>query len=146
MYLLLGNLHMEHSDYGGAIQSFEHARAQMRCYGSRPLVVVSLVSFLMAVLQRIKIVHRLCQISGWNFDNLHVTIRQRLCEALHAAGRTKDAGESLLQLVNTFDEEVYMNGSITKWISGEFMHHRFIFQQFGTSLQTSLNNVSRVPK
>jgi hypothetical protein len=32
-----------------------------------------------------------------------------------------DAGESLLNLVNTFDEEVYMSGPITAWISGEFV-------------------------
>ena len=31
-----------------------------------------------------------------------------------------DAGESLLKLVNNFDEEVYMSGPITEWISGEF--------------------------
>ena len=33
---------------------------------------------------------------------------------MYAAGRTKDAGESLLKLVNTFD------GPITEWISGAF--------------------------
>ena len=47
MYFLLGNSHMERGDYEGAIQSFEHARAQMRHYGGRPLLVVSWVSFLM---------------------------------------------------------------------------------------------------
>ena len=118
MYLLLGNSHMGRSNYESAIQSFGRARAQMRCYGGGPLLVLSLVSPLVAVLQRIEIAHRLCQISGWNFDNLHVTIRQRLCEALHAAGRTKDASESLLKLVNTLDEDVYMSGPITEWISG----------------------------
>jgi hypothetical protein len=35
-------------------------------------------------------------------------------------GRTKYAGESLLKLVNSFDEEVYISGPITEWISGEF--------------------------
>ena len=47
-------------------------------------------------------------------------IRQRLCEALYAAGRTKDAGESLLKMANTFDEDVYLSLPITGWISGEF--------------------------
>ena len=120
MYLLLGNSHMERSDYEGAIQSFEHARAQMRHYGGRPLLVVSLVSFLMGLLQRIEIAHRLRQISGWKFDNLEITIRQRLCEAIYAAGRTRDAGGSLLKLVHTFREEVYMNRPITEWVIGEF--------------------------
>ena len=59
MYLLLGNFQMERSDYDGAIQSFEHARAQMRHDEGRPLLVVSLVSFLVGVLQRTKIAHRL---------------------------------------------------------------------------------------
>jgi hypothetical protein len=50
---------MERSDYEGAIQSFEHARAQMRHYKSPPLLVVSLVSFLMCVLQPIETAHDL---------------------------------------------------------------------------------------
>ena len=48
-------------------------------------------------------------------------IRQRLCESLYAAGRTKDAGESLLKAVNTLDEEGYMSGPLIKWVSGEFV-------------------------
>ena len=59
MYLLLGESHIERSDYEGAIQSFEHARAQTRHYEGLPLLVVSLVSFLMGVLQRIEIAHQL---------------------------------------------------------------------------------------
>ena len=59
MYLLLGNLHTERNDYEGAIQSFEHARAQMQHYRGRLLLMVLLVSFLMGVLQRIEITHRL---------------------------------------------------------------------------------------
>ena len=57
--------------------------------------------------------------SGWKFENLHITIRQRLCEALYAGGRKKDAIESLLEMVNTFGEEVYMSEPITKWVSRE---------------------------
>ena len=34
--------------------------------------------------------------------------------------RTQDAGGSFLELVDTFNERVYMNGPITEWISGEF--------------------------
>ena len=109
---------MERSDYEGAIQSFERAQAQMRRYECRSLLVISLVNFLMGVLQRIEIIDRLLQMSGWKFDNLDMTIRQRLCEALHAAGPTKDGGESLLKLVKTLDEEIYMSGPITEFISG----------------------------
>ena len=39
---------------------------------------------------------------------------------MYAAGRTVDASESLLKLVNNFDEEAYMSGPVTEWISGEF--------------------------
>ena len=59
MYLLLGNSHMERSDYEGAIRSLEHAQAQMRHYECRSLLVVSLVRILMVVLQHIEIAHRL---------------------------------------------------------------------------------------
>ena len=62
MYVLLGNLRMEHSDYDGAIQSFELARAQMRDDMSRPLFVISLVSFLTGVLPCIEIVQSLTDV------------------------------------------------------------------------------------
>jgi hypothetical protein len=55
------------------------------------------------------------------FDNLDVPVRQRLREAFYAADRTKYAGECLLKLVNSFDEEVYMGGPITECISA-FTH------------------------
>jgi hypothetical protein len=54
MHLLLGNSRMESRDYVGAILSFERARAQMRPHSSGGLSVVSLVSFLLATLQRIE--------------------------------------------------------------------------------------------
>ena len=120
MYFLLGSSHMERSDYESAIQSFERAQAQMRHYEGRSLLVVSLVGLPMGVLQCIEIAHQFGQIFGWKFDNLDFTVRQRLCEALYAVGRTlKDAGQSFLELVDTLNEEVYMSGPITKWISGE---------------------------
>ena len=59
MYLLLGNSHMMRSDYEVAIQSFQHARARMRHSGGPLLLVVSLVSFLIGVLQCIGSAHRL---------------------------------------------------------------------------------------
>ena len=56
MYLLLGDSHMESGDYDGAIQSFEHARAQLRPYPNESLFVVSLVSF--SILQFINFAER----------------------------------------------------------------------------------------
>ncbi|KAF8547486.1 hypothetical protein OG21DRAFT_1450227 [Imleria badia] len=67
MYLLLGNSQMEAGDFKGSIQSLEYARAQMQHHTSEPLFVLSLIS-------------------GWKFDNLDITIRQRLCDALCAVG------------------------------------------------------------
>ena len=84
--------------------------------------------------------------SGWKFDNLHIAVRQRLCEALYVAGRRKDAEESLLEMVNRFDEEVYMSEPITKWFSGESILYPLVFYVFKTSLQTLLTNVSPLPK
>ena len=48
-----------------------------------------------------------------------ITIRQRFCEALYAAGRIKEAGESLLDIINTVDEDVYVTGPIITWVSGK---------------------------
>jgi len=133
MRLLLGISHMESGDYTSAIRSFERARAQMRPYSSQVLSVISLVSPPMVVPQSVEIACDLCQISGWKFKNLDITIRQRLCEALYAAGRIKEAGESLLDIVNIVKEEVYMTGLINTWVSGEscstclsVMHSKFL--------------------
>ena len=51
-------------------------------------------------------------------------IRQRLCDALYAAGRTQDAVESLLAMVNALEEAVDSN--IAQWISGVFTRYLFI--------------------
>ena len=83
--------------------------------------------------------------SGWKIDNLHITVRQRLCEALYAAGRTKSAGQSLLEMVNRFDE-VYTSKLHTKWVSGESILYPLMFPLFKTSLQTLPNNVSPLLK
>ncbi|KAF8129810.1 hypothetical protein EV363DRAFT_1417516 [Boletus edulis] len=98
MYLLLGGSQMDCGDYERAIQSFDCARAQMPDDIGQPLFVISLIT-------------------GWKFDNLDIMIRQRLCEALYAVGRIKDAGESLLEMVNTLEDKVYTSVPITKWAS-----------------------------
>ena len=116
MYLLLGNSRMESRDYEGAIRSFERARAQMQPHPSRGLSVVSLVSFLIYCSE---MTHDRWQVSGWRFNDFDITIWQRLCEALYAARRIKEAGESLLNIVNTVNEDVYITGPIITWISGK---------------------------
>ena len=84
--------------------------------------------------------------SGWKFDNLHITVRQRLCEALYIAGRRKDAEESLLEMVNSIDEEVYTSELITKWVSGESILYPLVFHVFKIFLQTLPTNVFPLPK
>ena len=48
-----------------------------------------------------------------------MTVRQRHCDALYAAGRVKEAGEALLNIVNFFDEDIYMAEPVVTWLSGE---------------------------
>ena len=66
--------------------------------------------------------------SGWKFDNLHITVWQHLCEALYAGGREEVARESPLELVNIFWEEVYMTEP--KWVSRELILNPFVFCVF----------------
>ena len=56
--------------------------------------------------------------TGWKFDDLSIRIRQRLCEALYAAGHTNQAGDSLLKMIHLFNKEVYTSKEITRWVSG----------------------------
>ncbi|KAF8557454.1 hypothetical protein OG21DRAFT_1482320 [Imleria badia] len=41
---------------------------------------------------------------------------------LYAAGRIKEADESLLNIVNTIDEDVYATGPIINWVSGKLFY------------------------
>lgn len=114
---------MGSGDYNSAMQSFERARAKTRhrTVTGEALSVVSLVSFLVAIyiLQRIKTARNLWKISGWRFDDLEITVQRHRCEALYAAGRIKEAGDSLLDIVKTVDKDVYMTEPIITWASGE---------------------------
>ncbi|KAF8557228.1 WD40 repeat-like protein [Imleria badia] len=98
MFLLLGKSHMRRRDFNRAIHLFERAQAQMRNYMGPPLFSISLIS-------------------GWKFDGLGVQIQQSLCEAFYAARRTNEAGEFLLKMVHTTDEEVDMSRPMTKWVA-----------------------------
>ena len=39
-------------------------------------------------------------------------VRQRLCEAMYAAGRIKEAAESLLNIINIVDEDIWVSGKL----------------------------------
>ena len=72
-------------------------------------------------------------------------IRHRLCDSLYAVGRATDAGESLLKMVNTFDEERYVRESSSRWVSGEFVFN----QSGGRALETPHRfhpDISPLPK
>ena len=40
-----------------------------------------------------------------------------LCEALYAGSRAKQASESLLNMTQLFNEEVYISKGFTQWVS-----------------------------
>ena len=118
MHLLLGNKHVENSNYDGAIQSFKNARIKLGYRTRQPLLIVSLVSQILSPC--VEIDPEFLQITGWNFDGLAITIQQRLCEALIAAGRAKEAGESILRMV---DQQINTTEPIKTWVSGEPIFH-----------------------
>ena len=41
------------------------------------------------------------------------------CDYMGSAGRIKEAGESLLDIVNTVDRDAYMTGPVITWVSGK---------------------------
>ena len=106
---------MESSDYTSAVEFFTKARDQIQPHASRALLMISLVSLLIGLIESAP---DFSQISGWKFDDLDITIRRCHCEALYAACRIKEAGESLLNTLNIVDEHVYMAPLVTTWISG----------------------------
>jgi hypothetical protein len=82
--------------------------------------------------------------SGWKYDNLHITVWQRLCEALYVASCRKDAEESLLEMVNTFDEEVYTSELVTKWVSDFTHQYLFASESDGEVVSTPTEDVNMV--
>ena len=66
------------------------------------------------------------QISGWNFDNLTITIQQRLCEAFYIANRAKEASNGILEIVGALREEACVSGPTTEWLIGELMVYPFL--------------------
>ncbi|KAF8553582.1 hypothetical protein OG21DRAFT_1604034 [Imleria badia] len=70
-----------------------------------------------------------------------ITIQQRSCEDLYAAGRIKEAGESLLDMVNIIDDDVHMTGPIINWVS-DFLQRYLSTPE--SSVDTTLHSPSRV--
>ncbi|KAF8123182.1 hypothetical protein EV363DRAFT_1587463 [Boletus edulis] len=61
------------------------------------------------------------EMTGWEFNDFDFRSRQRLCEALLAVGRTDDAGQFLLEMVNIFGSKLYMSEANVKWVA-DFTH------------------------
>ena len=64
-------------------------------------------------------------------------IQQRSCEALLSVGRVREAGESVLRMM---DQEVHMTESIKAWVSGELSFYMF-FVTSKISGKTSCNDI-----
>ncbi|KAH7904324.1 hypothetical protein BJ138DRAFT_934634 [Hygrophoropsis aurantiaca] len=58
---------------------------------------------------------------GWNFDNLWLYIHEGKCEALYAAGRTKEAVESLHAMMDQVDEGTKAMMNTKDWLV-DFKH------------------------
>ena len=52
-----------------------------------------------------------------------ITIHQVMCERLEAIDRETDAIDCFLEMMNKLGGEVYVNGPMTEWVSGEFMFY-----------------------
>ena len=142
MHLLLGNSHMKNRDYNSAIRSFERAQAQMRPHTSPELLELALVSFISIIQQSTQMDRYLRQISGWKFDNLGTTIQRELCEALYAAGHTKRAGETVLEIASSVGDETYTSDGLSKWVLSKFIRHAYGCRAYKTSPQISCNVTS----
>ena len=111
---------MEIGEYECAVQSFKHARDKLSDRMDQPLLIISLVYSLLS--ESITTGSYLSQISGWKFDELAITIQLRLCEVLLSVGRTKEAGESVLRIV---EQGVSKTESIKTCVSGELLFSVF---------------------
>ena len=142
MHLLVGNSRVENRDHNNAIRSFERARAHIRPHTSAELLELSLAGFLPTIQHCTESDRYLWQISGWKFDNLGVTIQLQLCEAHYAAGHTKRAGETVLEIAKSFGDEMFTSNGLSKWVCGELILHPYSYRAYKTSPQISHNVAS----
>ena len=110
---------MENGDHEGAMRTFKIAREKPRHHSSEALSLVSLVGLLNFAQQRIEIALNLFQITGWKFNDLDIMIQVRFCEALYDVGRTSEADDSLLDIINNVNKEVFVRESVTRSVCSE---------------------------
>lgn len=61
-----------------------------------------------------------CQISGWIFDGLRLTIYRQLCEACYAAGRSQEVLDNLREMENIFRDEIKLRSQLNGWLTGKY--------------------------
>ena len=61
---------------------------------------------------------------GLQFTLPSVTIHQVICERLEAIDRETDAIECFHEMTNKLGGEIYVNGPMTEWVSGEYVFIR----------------------
>jgi hypothetical protein len=62
------------------------------------------------------------KIFGWAFDELQITVQRYHCEDLYASGRAAEATEALLNILDTFGEEIRANKATADWVMGVYRH------------------------
>ncbi|KAF8547590.1 TPR-like protein, partial [Imleria badia] len=94
---VLGKMYLMQGDYVRAVQSLERGQGlASSCTGS-DLETISLIF-------------------GWTFDGLRITVQRYLCEDLYTSGRAVDAAEALLNITDTFGEEIRTNKVTAEWV------------------------------
>ena len=86
--------------------------------------------------------HSCNKIFGWTLDSLQITVQQYQCKDLYAAGRMEVATVSLLQILNTFGEEVHTSKATAECILGEYWHESQV--AMNNMFQISRKNVLRI--
>ncbi|KAF8554888.1 hypothetical protein OG21DRAFT_1496708 [Imleria badia] len=94
---VLGKMHLMQGDYARAVQSLERGYDLASfCTGS-DLETISLIF-------------------GWTFDGLQITVQRHHCEDLYTSGRTEEATEALLKILDTFGDEIRASKVTEDWV------------------------------
>ena len=64
--------------------------------------------------------HSCNKIFGWTFASLQITVQRCHCEDLYAAGHAEQATLELLEIVDTFDEEIHASKVTAELVIGEY--------------------------
>jgi hypothetical protein len=68
----------------------------------------------------------------WNFGELGIVVQRHLCDALYVVGRTREAVETLLNMISAFGEAVRTSIGYSERVTGESLHYRFLLMSIRT--------------